>query len=100
MLALSPKNFCKFLSCIFFNSGPISLALYLSDAEADQFLSFVAESAILNGRNNIGYHIVFKQGVKLMSLLLSYIFIHLFCSYSRLFSLLYRFAVFKSGRDN
>ena len=42
--------------------GPISLALYLSDAEAGQFEDYVAESECLSGRNNIGYHVVFKQG--------------------------------------
>lgn len=43
--------------------GPVSLALYLSDAEAGQFEDFVAESECLPGRTNIGYHVVFKQGV-------------------------------------
>ncbi|XP_046458581.1 LARGE xylosyl- and glucuronyltransferase 2-like [Daphnia pulex] len=42
--------------------GPISLALYLSDTEADQFHSFVTESHYLNSRTNIGYHVVYKQG--------------------------------------
>lgn len=47
----------------FFLLGPISLALYLSDAEAEQFQHFVFESDYLNSRTNIGYHVVYKQGV-------------------------------------
>lgn len=44
--------------------GPISLALYLSDAEAEQFQHFVFESEYLNSRTNIGYHVVYEQGVR------------------------------------
>ena len=44
-------------------SGPISLALYMSDAEAQQFLSYALSSETLMGRKNIGYHIVYKDGV-------------------------------------
>lgn len=42
--------------------GPLSLALYLSDAEADQFVKFAQSSTILNQRKNVGYHIVFREG--------------------------------------
>ncbi|ESO10640.1 hypothetical protein HELRODRAFT_71957, partial [Helobdella robusta] len=42
--------------------GPISLALYLSDAEAQEFLRFQQGSVILSERYNIGYHVVFKDG--------------------------------------
>ena len=43
--------------------GPLSLALYLSDAEADQLVKFVQSSPILNKRkNNVSYHVVFKEG--------------------------------------
>ncbi len=44
--------------------GPISLALYLSDAEAQQFLNYAQTSATLNSRLNVGYHIVYKEGVR------------------------------------
>ena len=44
-------------------SGPISLALYLSDAEAYQVVNFVASSKVLKGRRNVGYHVVYKEGV-------------------------------------
>ncbi|XP_048779564.1 xylosyl- and glucuronyltransferase LARGE1-like [Ostrea edulis] len=42
--------------------GPISLALYMSDAEAQQFLRYAQDSEILMKRKNIGYHIVYKDG--------------------------------------
>ncbi|KAG9339961.1 hypothetical protein JZ751_022276, partial [Albula glossodonta] len=42
--------------------GPISLALYLSDAEAQQFLRYAQGSEVLMGRGNVGYHIVYKEG--------------------------------------
>ena len=44
--------------------GPMSLALYLSDAEATQFAAFAAESEVLNQRDNVGYHVVYKEGVR------------------------------------
>lgn len=44
-------------------AGPISLALYMSDSEAQQFLSYVHNSKELVRRKNVGYHIVFKEGV-------------------------------------
>ena len=44
--------------------GPISLALYLSDAESEELHTFVSQSYILSDRKNIGYHIVYKQEVK------------------------------------
>ncbi|XP_033752458.1 LARGE xylosyl- and glucuronyltransferase 1-like [Pecten maximus] len=42
--------------------GPISLALYISDAEAQQFLRYAQGSEILMKRKNIGYHVVFRDG--------------------------------------
>lgn len=42
--------------------GPISLALYLSDADAQQLLAYVHSSAVLSARRNIGYHVVYKDG--------------------------------------
>ncbi|XP_031196187.1 LARGE xylosyl- and glucuronyltransferase 1 isoform X3 [Mastomys coucha] len=42
--------------------GPISLALYLSDAEAQQFLRYAQGSEVLMSRQNVGYHIVYKEG--------------------------------------
>lgn len=35
--------------------GPISLALYLSDSEVQQFLAFTLNSEVLSKRRNIGY---------------------------------------------
>jgi glycosyltransferase-like protein LARGE len=43
--------------------GPISIALYMSDAEAQQFLRYALGSETLMSRKNIGYHIVYKDGV-------------------------------------
>lgn len=42
--------------------GPMSLALYMSDAEAQQFLRYAQASEVLKNRKNIGYHIVYKEG--------------------------------------
>ncbi|XP_060880668.1 xylosyl- and glucuronyltransferase LARGE1-like [Metopolophium dirhodum] len=42
--------------------GPISLSLYMSDAEAQQFLSYAQNSEVLRNRKNIGYHVVYKEG--------------------------------------
>lgn len=44
--------------------GPISLSLYMSDAEAQQFLSYAQNSEVLKNRKNIGYHVVYKEGVR------------------------------------
>lgn len=46
-----------------FISGPISLALYMSDSEVQQFLSYTLSSEILSSRKNLGYHIVYRDGV-------------------------------------
>jgi len=35
----------------------------MSDAEAQQFLSYAQNSDILKNRKNIGYHVVYKEGV-------------------------------------
>ncbi|KAL8614335.1 Xylosyl- and glucuronyltransferase large1 [Nucella lapillus] len=42
--------------------GPISIALYMSDAEAQQFLRYALGSETLMSRKNIGYHIVYRDG--------------------------------------
>eukprot|EP00096_Caligus_rogercresseyi_P012646 TRINITY_DN5364_c0_g1_i1.p1 TRINITY_DN5364_c0_g1~~TRINITY_DN5364_c0_g1_i1.p1 ORF type:complete len:743 (+),score=142.12 TRINITY_DN5364_c0_g1_i1:258-2231(+) len=42
--------------------GPMSLALYLSDAEAQEFFNFASNSEVLRRRKNIGYHVVYKEG--------------------------------------
>ncbi|XP_030056704.1 xylosyl- and glucuronyltransferase LARGE2 isoform X2 [Microcaecilia unicolor] len=42
--------------------GPMSLALYMSDAEAQQFLHYAQASELLKNRTNIGYHIVYREG--------------------------------------
>lgn len=42
--------------------GPMSLALYLTDAEAQQFLRFVEASAVLSARPDVAYHVVYREG--------------------------------------
>ncbi|KAA0196273.1 hypothetical protein HAZT_HAZT000818 [Hyalella azteca] len=44
-------------------AGPASLTLYLSDAEAQQFLAYTQTSEIIAGRSNVAYHVVYKEGV-------------------------------------
>ena len=40
--------------------GPMSLALYLTDTEAQQFLRFVETSAVLSARQDVAYHVVYR----------------------------------------
>ena len=40
----------------------MSISLYVSDAEAQQFLRYTVKSSILSRRKNIGVHIVYKDG--------------------------------------
>ncbi|XP_066107463.1 xylosyl- and glucuronyltransferase LARGE2 isoform X2 [Saccopteryx bilineata] len=42
--------------------GPMSLALYLTDAEAQQFLRFIEASAVLLARKDVAYHVVYREG--------------------------------------
>lgn len=42
--------------------GPISLTLYLTDPEFQQCNNFIENSEFLQDRNNIAYHVVFKEG--------------------------------------
>ncbi|KAK0049586.1 LARGE xylosyl- and glucuronyltransferase 1 [Biomphalaria pfeifferi] len=42
--------------------GPIAIALYMSDAEAQQFLRYAMGSETIMSRKNIGYHIVYREG--------------------------------------
>ena len=44
--------------------GPMSISLYASDAEAQQFLRYAEKSPVLVSRRNIGVHIVYKDGVR------------------------------------
>ncbi|XP_007944753.1 LARGE xylosyl- and glucuronyltransferase 2 [Orycteropus afer afer] len=65
--------------------GPMSLALYLTDAEAQQFLRFVEASPVLSARHNVAYHVVYREGplypvnhlrnVALAQALTSYVFL-------------------------
>jgi hypothetical protein len=42
----------------------------MSDAEAQQFLSYALSSEVLSSRKNIGYHIVYKEGVSISAVIL------------------------------
>lgn len=42
--------------------GPMSISLYASDAEAQQFSRYSSKSDVLSKRGNIGVHIVYKDG--------------------------------------
>ena len=52
-----------------FNVGPVSLSLYVSDAEAQQFLRYALKSKLLERRTNVGVHLVYKDGVNLTATL-------------------------------
>lgn len=43
--------------------GPMSIALYLSDSEVQQFRAYVTSNGKLAKRKNIAYHIVYREGV-------------------------------------
>ena len=43
-------------------SGPVSLALYLSDEESQTFLEHHAQSEVVRSRCDVGYHLVYKEG--------------------------------------
>ena len=43
-------------------TGPISLVLYLTDPEAQNFLDYFENSALLKSRCDVGYHVVYKEG--------------------------------------
>ena len=45
--------------------GPMSLALYIDEAEIVNLSYFVNTSPTLRGRENIAIHIVYKQGVRI-----------------------------------
>ena len=47
--------------------GPVSLTLYASDVEAADFEDFALKSEILSKRTNVGYHVVYKEGVSTKS---------------------------------
>lgn len=47
--------------------GPVSLTLYISDAEAQQFLAYTQSSEIIASRKNVAYHVVYKEGVSVIS---------------------------------
>lgn len=52
----------KFTIFFVIASGPLSAAIYLSDCEVTKLESFIRDwSSTLSSRNNIGYHLVFKQ---------------------------------------
>lgn len=55
--------------------GTISVALYLTDAEVQNFLEFVHGSVELRSRKNIAYHVVYKDGVRLIMI------VYILCTY-------------------
>jgi hypothetical protein len=57
--------------------GPISLSFYLSDGEADKLVNYVTESEVLSKRDNIMYHVVYSEGVRVKSLQIKKVLINL-----------------------
>ena len=43
--------------------GPMSIAVCLYDSEVSSFLDLISSSPIIRLRRNIGYHIVYKEGI-------------------------------------
>jgi hypothetical protein len=44
-------------------NGPISAAFYLDDNEVKNLKRYVKESQILSSRTNVGYHVVYREGL-------------------------------------
>ena len=42
----------------------MSIAIYASDAEVQQFLRYVEKLEVIQNRKNIGMHVVYKDGVR------------------------------------
>ena len=43
--------------------GPMSIAVFLNDSEVSDLLTFISRSHVISSRQNIGYHLVYKEGV-------------------------------------
>lgn len=41
----------------------MSLTIYATDPDVEQLIDYIEQSDILKDRNNIAYHVVYKQGV-------------------------------------
>lgn len=61
-MCIQIQNVLSIIFCII--QGPISLTLYLTDAELVKTLSFIENSVDLKTRSNVVYHAVFKDGVR------------------------------------
>ena len=42
----------------------MSIAIYASDAEVQQFLRYVEKLEVIQNRKNIGMHVAYKAGVR------------------------------------
>lgn len=42
--------------------GPMSITIFMNDSEVSAFLDLISSSPIISSRQNIGYHIVYKEG--------------------------------------
>ena len=43
--------------------GPISIAVFANDLEVSDLLNLISSSPVISSRHNIGYHIVYKEGI-------------------------------------
>ena len=59
---LSSERLAMLESILSHWTGPVSLALYLTDAESQSLLDLYSSSPILSGRCNVAYHVVYKEG--------------------------------------
>jgi len=59
----------------------------MSDAEAQQFLSYAQNSEVLKNRKNIGYHVVYKEGVSYTIYKAVDIMQHFICIYYKSFDI-------------
>lgn len=83
--------------------GTISVALYLTDAEVQNFLEFVRGSMELRNRKNIAYHVVYKDGVRLptvLYILYTYLGGKVYPLITRRSATLSDFAYFRHDRNN
>ena len=43
--------------------GPMSIAVFANDSEVSDLLNLISSSPVISSRHNIGYHIVYKEGI-------------------------------------
>ena len=62
----------RFVIALTFSLGPMSIALYITDRDVPNLMSFIQLSASLSNRKDIGYHLTYVQGVSIIDQFFSF----------------------------